>query len=130
MLEIEEVKHEYIDPPSEEALREYERWKASRKVDSFALFPPDVKEKLLPTIKELLSLGIQNADLAGSFSRGDYCMNEQDIAIKSTVKAAKMSDIDVVIHDESFEMPTSCDVLNNECFYATAIPIIRNGKIV
>lgn len=130
MLGLEEKKHEYIKPPTKEQIQAYEQWKASRAVTEYALFPPDVKNKIQPTIEELLSLGIQNADLVGSFSRGDYCLNEADIAIKNTVKAAKLSDVDIVIHDELYEMPTTCDVLTNGCFYPTAIPIIRDGKVV
>lgn len=130
MLSREEKKLEYLPEPTEQAIREYEEWLQSRRFTSFALSPPDVKEKLLPVIKELLSLGIQNADLAGSFSRGDYCLNEQDLAIKNRVRRAKISDVDVVIHDKSYEMPTTCDVLTNGCSYPTAIPIIRDGKVV
>ena len=130
MLGREEKKLEYLPEPTKQALKEYEEWAQSRRFTSFALSPPDVKEKLLPVINELLSLGIQNADLIGSFSRGDYCLNEQDLAIKNRVRHAKISDVDVVIHDKEYRQPKTCDVLNNTFVYPAAIPIIRDGKFV
>ena len=130
MIGREEKKLEYLPEPTSRAIAEYEEWAKSRRFTSVTLSPPDVKQKLLPVINELLSLGIQNADLAGSFSRGDYCLNEQDLAIKNKVRHAKISDVDVVIYDKEHKQPSTCDVLNNSCVYPTAIPIIRDGKVV
>lgn len=130
VLSQEEKSVVYQPQPSEQDWTEYREWAKSRRFTSLALSPPDVKEKLLPVIKELLSLGIQNADLAGSFSRGDYCLNEQDLATKRKVKRAKISDVDIVIYDKDYESPKTCDVLNNTFVYPTAIPIIRDGKVV
>lgn len=130
MLRREEKKIEYLPEPTKQTLEEYEAWVKSRRFTSLALSPPDVKEKLLPVINELLSLEIQNADLVGSFSCGEYCLNEKDLAIKNKRRPAKISDVDIVIHDKEYRQPKTCDVLNNTFVYPTAIPIIRDGKIV
>jgi hypothetical protein len=121
--------------PTDEAVAEYKEWVKRRKAESYDLFPPDVKARLEPAIQELISLGIQDADITGSFARGDYCMTRDDVAIKIKGNLnAKMSDIDFLIYDQEFQYPTLSDAFNTERFECLfdrhTIPIIRDGKIV
>ncbi len=121
--------------PTDEAVAEYKEWVRRRKVESYDLFPPDAKAKLEPAIQELISLGIQNADITGSFARGDYCMNRNDVATKMKGNLnAKMSDIDFLVYDQEFQQPALSDVFDTErfkcLFDSHVIPIIRDGKIV
>jgi hypothetical protein len=124
-----------VPMPTEEELAAHSAWIASRKVDSFALFPPDIKARIQPAIDELISLSIQDADLSGSFARGDYCMNEDDVAFKTiALKWAQISDVDVVIYDKEFTPPVLSDYFTLERSQGmrnkNLIPIIRDGKIV
>lgn len=121
--------------PTPEQIALVEEWVLRRRVTSYALFPPDAKARLQPAIDELLELGIQNADITGSFARGDYCITKEDVAFKMQAKlGAKMSDIDFLIYDKEFTHPKLSDCFDTERFKCLwdsyTIPIIRDGKVV
>ena len=121
--------------PTPEQVELVDEWVLRRRVTNYALFPPDVKEKLQPAIDELIELGIQNADITGSFARGDYCLTREDVNFKIQARlGAKMSDIDFLIYDKEFIHPKLSDCFDTERFKCLwdsyTIPIIRDGKVV
>lgn len=132
MLAQPVIKHEYIQGPTKEDWDKYHEWSRGRKVDSFALFPPDVKTRLQPAIDELISLGVQDADLTGSFADGGYCMNDMDVVYKRhLIKRGKLSDVDFYIYGAKPLKTELSHILDEQQMLGKSlIPIIRNGKIV
>jgi hypothetical protein len=132
MLAKPVVKHEYIQGPTKEDWDKYYEWSRGRKVEAFALFPPDVKKRLQPAIDELISLGVQDADLTGSFAEGSYCITDMEIVYKKhLIQRGKLSDVDVYIYDTKPVQTELSHVIDEQQMTGKSrIPIIRDGKIV
>lgn len=117
----------------QERLEEYQNWSSSRRPKTLSDLPISALNKIIPAALELIARGHTQAELTGSFARGDY-LTEADPKEYWQIKAntgrkVKLSDVDVIIYFP--DKPTLSDALNpyTHLYNKHEIPLIRDGHI-
>jgi len=120
-------------PCEVEGLEEYQNWSSSRRPKTLSDLPISALNKIIPAALELIARGHTQAELTGSFARGDY-LTEADPQDYWNIKAntgrkVKLSDVDVIIYFP--DKPTLSDALNpyTHLYNKHEIPLIRDGHI-
>ena len=120
-------------PCEVEGLEEYQNWSSSRRPKTLSDLPTAALNKIIPAALELIARGHTQAELTGSFARGDY-LTEADPQDYWNIKAktgrkVKLSDVDVIIYFP--DRPTLSDALNPDThlYNKFTIPLIKDGHI-
>lgn len=117
----------------ERFLEEYRLWSSSRRPSKLQDLPQSALDKIFPAALELIQRGHINAELTGSFARGDY-LTEADPKDYWTIKAntgrkVKLSDVDVIVYFQ--DHPILSDAQNPQTYLINKfeIPLLRDGVI-
>lgn len=115
-------------------LEEYRKWLLSRRPKALSDLPTEALNKILPAAQELLNLGHTEAELTGSYARGDYLTTtcpDYFWELKLEIHGkAKLPDVDVIVYKEP--LPSLSDALSAQTnlFDKHTIPLLRDGKIM